>query len=278
MKKNVKKLLSIVTAVFMIACITILVVYADNTNSLNGTAEVTHMSEPAITTIPTVVRKSPVTSTTAVTTTTNSTTTTEKTTTTTTVTTTCSESEKTTTTVSTIYDGIKYENKKGYLFYEPSMRVHTFSCKYADPSCMEVIGDEIDYARKCTVCNPGVKINTIYSEPDPVIEESYEEGPSGNLGRHWTVTEMTYYSGSYGCYGASGRTLINNYSVACNSVPLGTILYIKSSCGTIDGYYRVDDRGGMGDHVVDIFYSDYNNTPSPFRQLGRVSCEVYIVG
>ena len=171
------------------------------------------------------------------------------------------------------------EDKDIYYFYEESMRVHTPSCIYADPSCMEVIEDGyIDYARRCTECNPDIEIGTIYEEP--IIEEDnddtyYEE--SDSLTRNWTVDEMTYYSGPYGCYGAAGRTLINNYSVACNSIPLGTIVYIQSSDGSVDGYYRVDDTGGMGDNVIDIFYSDYSYTPYSFRQAGRVSCTVWIV-
>lgn len=169
------------------------------------------------------------------------------------------------------------EDKDIYYFYEGSMRVHTPSCVYADPSCMEVIEDGyIDCARRCTECNPDIEIGTIYEEP--IIEEDddtyYEE--SDSLTRNWTVDEMTYYSGPYGCYGAAGRTLINNYSVACNSIPLGTIVYIQSSDGSVDGYYRVDDTGGMGDNVIDIFYSDYSNTPYSFRQAGRVSCTVWI--
>ena len=171
------------------------------------------------------------------------------------------------------------EDKDIYYFYEESMRVHTPSCIYADPSCMKVIEDGyIDCARRCTECNPDIEIGTIYEEP--IIEEDdddtyYEE--SDGLTRNWTVDEMTYYSGPYGCYGAAGRTLINDYSVACNSIPLGTIVYIQSSDGSVDGYYRVDDTGGMGYNVIDIFYSDYSYTPYSFRQAGRVSCTVWIV-
>ena len=172
------------------------------------------------------------------------------------------------------------EDKDIYYFYEGSMRVHTPSCVYADSSCMEVIEDGyIDCARRCTECNPDIEIGTIYEEPIIIEEDDddiyYEE--SDGLIRNWTVDEMTYYSGPYGCYGAAGRTLINNYSVACNSIPLGTIVYIQSSDGSVDGYYRVDDTGGMGDNVIDIFYSDYSNTPYSFRQAGRVSCTVWIV-
>lgn len=169
-----------------------------------------------------------------------------------------------------------------YLFYRESMRVHRSDCIYADSNCMDIIyGDYIDEARPCLVCNPDINIGTIYEPPyEPVVNEEDDiyEGSDNGLERNWSVSEMTYYSGSYGCYGASGRTLINNYSVACNSIPLGTTVYIKSSDGSVDGYYRVDDTGEMGDHVIDIFYSDYSNTPSSFRLLGRVSCEVWIVG
>lgn len=166
-----------------------------------------------------------------------------------------------------------------YYFYKESMRVHTHDCIYADPSCMEVIeGDYIDEARPCSICNPDITIGTLYESSVNTSISNNTSSSSNNLARNWSVTEMTYYSGSYGCYGASGRTLINNYSVACNSIPLGTTVYIKSSDGSIDGYYRVDDTGSMGGNVIDIFYSEYSNTPSSFRNLGRVSCEVWIVG
>lgn len=174
------------------------------------------------------------------------------------------------------YDNIdKEESNATYYFYEDSMRVHCPDCIYCDPACMEPIYDEyIDYARPCKECNPDITIGTLYEEEEP---EYYYEESEEYYERNWSVSEMTYYSGSWGCYGAAGTTLINNYSVACNSIPLGTTVYIKSSDGSVDGYYRVDDTGGMGGHVIDIFYSDYSYTPSSFRQAGRVSCEVWIV-
>ena len=200
------------------------------------------------------------------------TTTTETTTTVVTTTTTSTDSTTVETTVpTTTTTEAVVENC--YYFYQDSMRVHTADCKYADSSCMEAIyGDYIDKARKCQVCNPDIIIGEEYIPP------KQEVSSSNNGNRNYTVSEMTYYSGSYGCYGASGRTLVNNYSVACNSIPLGTIVYIKSSDGSINGTYRVDDTGAMGSHVIDIFYSNHSNVPSSFRNLGRVSCEVWIVG
>ena len=49
-------------------------------------------------------------------------------------------------------------------------------------------------------------------------------------------------------YGASGRELISGYSVATNSLPLGTILLIDGK------EYRVDDRGTQG---IDIYYDTH---------------------
>lgn len=46
---------------------------------------------------------------------------------------------------------------------------------------------------------------------------------------------------------SSGRKAVYNYSVGCNSLPLGTELYIEGY-----GYYRVDDRGGMAGDLIDI--------------------------
>lgn len=206
------------------------------------------------------------TSKTTYTTTTTETTTTVVTTTTSTDSTTVETTVPTTTTTEAVVEDC-------YYFYQDSMRVHTADCQYADPSCMEAIyGDYIDTARKCQVCNPDITIGEEYIPP------KQEVSSSNNGNKNYTVSEMTYYSGGYGCYGASGRTLVNNYSVACNSIPLGTIVYIKSSDGSINGTYRVDDTGAMGSHVIDIFYSSHSNVPSSFRNLGRVSCEVWIVG
>lgn len=162
-----------------------------------------------------------------------------------------------------------------YYFYEPSKRVHTAGCKYTDPSVMsKIIDGRIDTARPCTVCNPGITIDNLYV-PE---EESVPATPSGTLTREYVINEMTYYKGStWTCCGARGTTLTNNYSCASNYYPFGTILYIKSADGSVDGYYEVEDRGGMSNNVVDIYYNDYSLTPYSFRQWGRVPVEVWVV-
>ena len=113
---------------------------------------------------------------------------------------------------------------------------------------------------------------TTMTEPAVATEEYYTTNNNSSL---CISMQMTYYSAGYGAFGSSGRTLVSGYSVACNSIPEGTIVHIYSPSTGIDGYFRVDDTGvGLGDSVIDIFYSSYDIVPSPFRQLGRVYCEV----
>lgn len=134
-----------------------------------------------------------------------------------------------------------------------------------------------------TIASTTTTTTTTVIETDPPTppmpeEEVYEE--IINIDTTLTLTvvnQMTYYSGKTGCKGASGRQLLNDYSVACNSIPLGTIVHIESSDGSVCGDYRVDDTGGMSNNVIDIFYSSYDNVPSSFRRDGRVSCTVWIV-
>lgn len=268
-KDNFIPIMGIIACVMVIfyACVTYI---ASGVEEDKTSARETSTVEVVTTTV--VTETSVATSTTSlpISTTTTSTTTTE---TTTTVSTT--EDINETMEETTVYIETSTEPAYEYLFYAESMRVHRRNCIYADTSCMEIIyGDYIEEARPCETCNPDINIGTLYV---PETTSYSETSSSSGLTRNWTVTEMTYYSGSYGCIGASGRTLVNNYSVGCNSIPLGTIIYIESSDGSVNGYYRVDDTGGMGSNVIDIFYSDYSNTPYSFRQAGRVSCTVYIV-
>jgi uncharacterized lipoprotein YehR (DUF1307 family) len=122
---------------------------------------------------------------------------------------------------------------------------------------------------------------TTYTEAVPVeptiTEEVIDTTPVYEQTEIVCVNQLTYYSGSYGCKGRWGRTLINNYSCASNYFDDGTIIHIESDDGSINGDYRVDDTGGMSNNVVDIFFSDYSNVPYPFSRDGRISCRVWIV-
>ena len=113
----------------------------------------------------------------------------------------------------------------------------------------------------------------------PVTEEEtyYEETTqSNNMTINYSINELTYYSGPSGCKGRWGRTLLNDYSIASNLLPDGSIVHIESNDGSINGDYRVDDTGGMGNNIIDIFYTNYSNVPYPFSRDGRISCTVWV--
>lgn len=67
---------------------------------------------------------------------------------------------------------------------------------------------------------------------------------------------------------ASGVYPMVNHTVACNSIPLGTRIYIEGY-----GEYTVEDTGGMAGNVIDVFVSDYGTAIS----FGRRTANVYIL-
>ena len=67
---------------------------------------------------------------------------------------------------------------------------------------------------------------------------------------------------------ASGAYPTCNHTVACNSLPLGTRIYIEGY-----GEYVVEDRGGMASNVIDVFVSDYNTAIN----FGRRTADVYVI-
>lgn len=97
------------------------------------------------------------------------------------------------------------------------------------------------------------------------------------LSGYW---DMTYYSAtSLGhttppC-GASGNQLVEGYSVACDSLPFGTLIYLESDY--ISGTFRVDDCGTGNSHTIDVYYWDNANVPYDFAQAGRVPVTVTIL-
>ncbi|SNU07808.1 3D (Asp-Asp-Asp) domain-containing protein [Lachnospiraceae bacterium] len=67
---------------------------------------------------------------------------------------------------------------------------------------------------------------------------------------------------------ASGVYPTVGHTVACNSLPMGTHIYIEG-CGE----YVVEDTGGMADNVIDIFVSDYDTA----IEFGRQIADVYVL-
>ena len=186
----------------------------------------------------------------------------------------------TTTTTTTITTTTTKTTTAEYLvFNSESKRVHRSNCKYADNSMEKIAGNSIELGRKCEICNPEVFFNEEYTEPTEekrILEDSISEQENNNSMSCSGTFQATYYCGNAGVtYGAAGRTLQSGYSCASNYFAMGTILYIESNYFP-SGYYRVDDRGGMANNVLDMYYG-YGCVPSDFAWSGRVNVTVYVV-
>ena len=108
------------------------------------------------------------------------------------------------------------------------------------------------------------------AEEEYVEEEYYEETPapsSGNGMTYYGGFELTAYEWS-GNPCANGAFPTEGHTVACNSLPLGTKIYIEGL-----GEYVVEDTGGMGGGVIDIYMGDYGTCMEFGRQYG----DVYII-
>ena len=101
---------------------------------------------------------------------------------------------------------------------------------------------------------------------DPVISIFREEEYLGSY-------ELTAYCGCSYCCGksdgitASGTVATAGRTVASNSIPLGTHILIN------DVEYIVEDTGGMGSNVIDIYFNSHQEA----LEFGRQKGEVYII-
>ena len=108
---------------------------------------------------------------------------------------------------------------------------------------------------------------------EPIIETISNYPLSG----YW---DMTYYSATALGYtsppcGASGNQLIEGYSVACDFLPYGTLIYIESDY--LNGTFRVDDCGTGSTNTIDVYYWDNANVPYDFAQAGRVPITITVI-
>lgn len=81
------------------------------------------------------------------------------------------------------------------------------------------------------------------------------------------IYELTAYEWT-GNPCSNGNYPTEGYTVACNSLPLGTRIYIEGY-----GEYTVEDRGGMAGNVIDIYMGDYDSC----IQFGRRSALIYLL-
>lgn len=120
-------------------------------------------------------------------------------------------------------------------------------------------------------------LNSDYNKTENYVEDENDSSIAyvGNFIAKWYDNRGLGYSEDRTLYGSSGRSLISGYSVASNYFSSGTILYIKGGCH--DGYYRVDDTGGMTNDVIDFYYQRRSDIPSDFVYSGVYNIEVYVV-
>lgn len=107
---------------------------------------------------------------------------------------------------------------------------------------------------------------TYYEEPrqeatqaDTIAEEP-TDSDSGDEWEYLGSVRVTGYTWT-GNTCANGRYPTSGYTVACNDLPIGTVVYIEGF-----GYRTVEDRGGMtrGTYWMDIYFDSvgecYNAT------------------
>ena len=112
--------------------------------------------------------------------------------------------------------------------------------------------------------------SVVYAEAEEVIEPDViaEESPEEEL-EYLGTFEMTAYEWT-GNPCANGNYPEVGYTVACNSLPLGTTVYIEGV-----GYRVVEDRGAEwhGDWWMDLYLGDVDSC----YEWGVRSVDVYIV-
>lgn len=111
---------------------------------------------------------------------------------------------------------------------------------------------------------------SVRSEDEEKAESSSEEAQQATheaRGQYLGVYELTAYEYT-GSPCANGNMPTVGYTVACNSLPLGTRIYIEGY-----GEYVVEDRGGMSGGVIDVYLGD----AGACIQFGRRSANVYLV-
>lgn len=112
-------------------------------------------------------------------------------------------------------------------------------------------------------------MHEVFAEEEiDMINQASETADNSQEGMSYAgYYELTAYEYT-GSTCANGNMPTVGYTVACNSLPLGTQIYIEGY-----GYYVVEDTGGMGGNVIDIYLGD----PGACIQFGRQGANVYIV-
>ena len=69
-------------------------------------------------------------------------------------------------------------------------------------------------------------------------------------------------SGSWGKQTSSGTWCVEGRTVACNSIPAGTRIYIEGY-----GEFVVEDTGNLGSRTIDIYFDDHRANFEDYREV-----------
>ena len=114
-----------------------------------------------------------------------------------------------------------------------------YSIEYAETPIIEEIPKHL-------FDDPPLSIEVNYATPTSAIEEPKKKPKKPEMeyiGNYWITG---YVATGANC--ADGSVPSSGFTAACNSLPFGTVVYIKGL-----GTRVISDRGGMANDVIDIF-------------------------
>ena len=128
---------------------------------------------------------------------------------------------------------------------------------------------------------PVVAIEPFATQVEGIVEDGWLEAENGYMKAEWLSEDdprgeslgewriTAYYE--TGCATASGKYPEVNVTVAHNSLPFGTQIYVEGL-----GVWTVEDRGpaSMGTEWCDLYLGDY----STCVQFGETFREVWLIG
>ena len=124
---------------------------------------------------------------------------------------------------------------------------------------LEVVDDEIDLEESKIVSEASGELIEVEIIP-------FKE-PNKDSMTYLGSYELTAYAWT-GNPCANGNYPSLGYTVASNSIPIGSRIYIEGY-----GEYVVEDRGGMASNVIDVYLEDYSSC----IQFGRRTANVYLI-
>lgn len=140
---------------------------------------------------------------------------------------------------------------------------------------LEVKSEEMDLLDSRIDSGASSEVSEVISEA--LIYDGYEdveiipftkpEEPQEPTLTYLGTYQLTAYAWT-GSRCANGNYPTLNYTIASNSIPMGSRVYIEGY-----GEFVVEDTGGMSSNVIDVYMGDY----STCIQFGRRTADVYLI-